>query len=71
MEVGHLPAVSPDPVVFPSLDDISGRASYPMIKAHGKIKQLDKKFVAFHNSHILNRIVKFPNTLHYLTNTIL
>ena len=43
MEVGHLPAVSPDPVVFPSLDNISGRASYPMIKAHGKVKQFSEE----------------------------
>ena len=47
MEVGHLPAVSPDPVVFPSLDDISGRASYPMIKAHGKIEILLKEVLIF------------------------
>ena len=36
MEVGHLPVVSPDPVNFPSNDDISGRARYHKVKAHGK-----------------------------------
>lgn len=46
MEVGHLPAVSPDPVVFPSLDDISGRASYPMIKAHACLMLLAFMFFA-------------------------
>lgn len=34
MEVGHLPVVSPDPVNFPSNDDISGRARYHKVKAH-------------------------------------
>lgn len=34
MEVGHLPAASPDPVNLPGFDDITGRARYHLVKAH-------------------------------------
>lgn len=46
MEVGHFPAVSPDPVYFPAYDDISGRASYPKVKAHACLQLLAWMFFA-------------------------
>ena len=35
MEVGHLPVSSPHEVDLKGFDDISGRADYHLVKAHG------------------------------------